>query len=326
MITGRKFFLFTVYALIVLCPSAEAQQPTKISHIGFLSVSPVGSVRTEAFRQGLRDLGYMEGRNIIVEWRSGDGSSERTAALAAELLRLKVDLIVTGGAGATRPAKAATKTVPIVMALDNDPVGSGFVTSLARPGGNITGLSSLDSVLSGKRVELLKEIVPRLSRVAVFGGSGRNTAETLNAIERSAAALGVTLQRIDVLAPNDIEPAFRAAVRGLAGAVQIQISGPILNTRGSKIIQLAVKNRLPAIYYRPTDVDAGGLAAYSANTEDLFRRAATYVDKILKGAKPGDLPVEQPTKSELVINLKTAKQIRLTIPPDVLARADRVIR
>ncbi|MGH7832880.1 MAG: ABC transporter substrate-binding protein, partial [Candidatus Binatia bacterium] len=244
-----------------------------------------------------------------------------------ELVRLKVDIIVTSGPVATRAAKKATTTIPIVMAQDIDPVGSGFVASLARPGGNITGLSTLAPEISGKRLELLKEVVPRLSRVAVLGFSTQpGNAQLVKETERAAGAFGVRLQYLDVLSPKDIETAFRAAGKGRADAVLMLVPGPIVGAQRTEIAELAVKSRLPVIYHAPVYVEAGGLMTYGVRFIDLDRRAATYVDKILKGAKPADLPVEQPIKFEFVINLKAAKQIGLTIPPNVLARADRVIR
>ena len=269
----------------------------------------------------------MEGKNIVIEYRHAEGKPDRLPALAAELVRLKVEVIVTGGGGgATRAAKEATKTIPIVMAGAVDPVGQGFVTSLARPGGNVTGLSTLTPEISGKRLELLKEIVPKLSRVAVLGTStGTATARLLKEVEPAAAAFGVKLQFLDVRGPKDIETAFRAASKGRAEGVLV-LTGPVINPQRKQIADLAAKNRLPAIFPFPEYVEAGGLMSYSANIIDLYRRAATYVDKILKGAKPADLPVEQPTKFEFIINLKAAKQIGLTIPPNVLARADKVIR
>ena len=314
--------------LFALCSSAEAQQPTKVPRIGYLTgVSlSANSARIEAFRQGLRELGYVEGKNIVIEWRSAEGKLDRLPALAAELVRLKVDVIVTAGPPATRAAKEATITIPIVMAQDTDPVGNGFVASLARPGGNITGLSTLAPEISGKRLELLKEIVPRLSRVAVLGTSTHpGNAQALRELELAAEAFGVQLQYLDVLGPKDIETAFRAASKGRADAVLV-LASPILNSQRTQVADLAVKNRLPAIYRQSEYVEAGGLMTYGVNLTDLFRRAATYVDKILKGAKPADLPVEQPTKFEFIINLKAAKQIGLTIPPNVLVRADRVIK
>ncbi len=307
---------------------AEAQQPAKVPRIGFLATTPLSAnlARIEAFRQGLRELSYVEGKNIVIEWRSAEGKADRLPALLDELVRLKVDVIVTAGPATTRAAKEATSTIPIVMAQVGDPVGSGFVASLARPGGNITGLSTLAPELSGKRLELLKEVVPRLARVAVFGTSTNpDTAQSLKEIELAAGAFKVQLQYLDVLDPKDIETAFRAASKGRAGAV-LMLGNPVATSQRTQITDLAVKNRLPAIYDRPEFVEDGGLMTYGVSQNDLFRRAATYVDKILKGRKPADLPVEQPTKFELIINLKAAKQIGLTIPPSVLARADKVIK
>jgi putative ABC transport system substrate-binding protein len=316
-----------VVALTVFGVRAEAQQPTKVPRIGFLGgVAVSGTARTEAFREGLRELGYVEGKNIVIEWRSAEGKADRERAFAAELVRLKVAVIVTVGSTSTRAAKEATVTIPIVMAQDPDPIGNGFVASLARPGGNITGLSNLGPELSGKRLELLKEVVPKLTRVAVFGTSSfPGNAQILRETELAAGALTVQLQYIDVLDPKDIETAFRAASKARAEAVLV-LAGPVFTSQRTQLAALAVKNRLPAIYYATEFVEDGGLMTYGANRADLARRAATYVDKILKGAKPADLPVEQPTKFEFIINLKAAKQIGLTIPPNVLARADRVIR
>jgi putative ABC transport system substrate-binding protein len=328
MNTKKLVGLALVALLFALCFSAEAQQPGKGPRIGFLfNISPsVVSARIEALRQGLRELGYVEGKNIVSEWRSTEGKTDRLPALAAELVRLKVDVIVTSGPAATRAAKEATNTIPIVMAFDDDPVGSGFVASLARPGGNITGLSTLAPEISGKQLELLKETVSRLSRVAVLGTSTRpGTKQALKEMELAAGALTVQLQYLDIRDPKDIETAFRAASKGRADAAVV-LGSPILNSHRTQIAELAAKRRLPAMYARPEYVEDGGLMTYGVNINDLFHRAATYVDKILKGAKPADLPVEQPTKFELVINLKAAKQIGLTIPPNVLARADRVIR
>jgi putative ABC transport system substrate-binding protein len=320
-----------VYVLPVLILAtihfAEAQQSAKVHRIGYLTAdsrSAHADVRAEAFREGLRELGYVEGRNIVIEWRQAEGKRDRLPALAAELVRLKVDVIVTGGPTATRPVKAATTTIPIVMTQDSDPVGTGFIASLARPGGNITGLSNLAQEISGKRLELLKEIVPKLSRVAVLGMSTNpGNSQSLRETELAAGAFGVQIQYLDARDSKDIEAALRTASKGRADAVLV------LNFPGdvSRVIpDLAVKNRLPAIYYNSTIVDNGGLMSYGASITDLDRRAATYVDKILKGAKPAELPVEQPTKFEFIINLKAAKQIGLTIPPNVLARADRVIK
>jgi ABC-type uncharacterized transport system substrate-binding protein len=318
-------FLVVLLAVAVI---AQAQQPTKIPRIGYLTNAFLSALeaRTEAFRQGLRELGYVEGKNIVIEYRSAEGKPDRLPALAAELVRLKVDVIVTTGASVTRAAKEATVTIPIVMTNDNDPVGNRFVASLARPGGNITGLVTLSPELSGKRLELLKETVPRLSRVAVFGTSTTpGNAQVLKETELAAGALGVKLQYLDVLGPKDIETAFRAASKKRAEAVLL-LGSPVLNSQRTKLAELAVKSRLPAIYNFLEFVEAGGLMTYGVSRNDLARRAATYVDKILKGAKPADLPVEQPTKFEFIINLKAAKQIGLTIPPNVLVRADRVIK
>jgi putative ABC transport system substrate-binding protein len=305
---------------------AEAQQPTKVPRIGFLAtVSPSTiSDRVEAFRQGLGELGYVEGKNIVIDWRYAEGKPE--SEVAAELVRLKVDVIVTAGPAGTGPAKKATSTIPIVMTQDPDPVGNGFVASLARPGGNITGLSMLSPEISGKQLELLKEIVPWLSRVAVLGTSTRpGNAQSLREMELAAGTFGVRLQYLDVLRSKDIETAFRAASKGRAEAVLV-LQSRVFNSHRTQVVDLAVKSRLPAIYPQTEYTEAGGLMHYGAKTADLFRRAATYVDKILKGRKPADLPVEQPQKFEFIINLKAAKQIGLTIPPNVLARADRVIR
>jgi putative ABC transport system substrate-binding protein len=324
-----RVFGFVLFAMLfALCFSAEAQQPKKVPRIGFLGAASMSanSARIEAFRQGLRELGYMEGKNIVIEWRSAEGKSDRLPALAAELVNLKVNVIVTGGPTQTRAAKAATSTIPIVMTNDGNPVGDGFVASLARPGGNITGLSTLAPELSGKRLEILREVVVKLSRVAILGSSTRpDNAQSLKDAELAAGAFKVQLQYLDVLGPKDIKTAFRAASKGRADAVLTLPSGRISSER-TQIAKFAVKNRLPVIWHESRSVEAGGLMSYGVNRADLDRRAATYVDKILKGAKPADLPVEQPKKFEFIINLKAAKQISLTIPPNVLARADRVIR
>jgi putative ABC transport system substrate-binding protein len=314
--------------LVVTGAVAQAQQPKKVPRIGYLSGASLSAnaARIEAFRQGLRELGYVEGKNIVIEWRSAEGKLDRLPSLAAELVRLKVDIIVTAGSTATRPAKEATSTIPIVMTQDPDPVGTGFVASLARPGGNITGLSSLAPEISGKQLELLKETIPKLSRVAVLGTSTRpGNAQSLKEVELAAKAFRVKLQYLDVLSAKDIETAFRAASKGRADAVLVLPSGVFADHR-TVIAELAIKNRLPAIYFRSEFVEDGGLMSYAASFTDMDRRAATYVDKILRGRTPADLPVEQPMKFEFVINLKAAKQIGLTIPPNVLVRADRVIR
>ena len=314
--------------LLLTVSLAQAQQPTKVPRIGYLTTVSLSAIsaRIEAFRQGLRELGYMEGKNIVIERRFAEGKLDRLPELAAELVHLKVDIIVTTGPSPTRAAKQATSMIPIVMAQDSDPVGNGFVASLARPGGNITGLSTLAPELNGKRLELLKEIVPKLSSVAVLGTSTNpGNAQQLREVELAAGALKVKLQHLDVLDPKDIETAFRAASKGRADAVLV-LASPVFVNKRTEIVELAVKSRIPAIYHRPDFVEDGGLMTYGVNFTDLDRRAATYVDKILKGRKPADLPVEQPMKFEFIVNLQAAKRIGLTIPPNVLARADRVIK
>ena len=324
------FKLTVIIATLMGCVGmAHAQQPTKIPRIGYLTNTSLstGAANIESFRQGLRDLGYVEGKNIVIERRSGEGNRDRQRALAVELVRLKIDVIVASGSGDIRAAKEATATIPIVMVQSGDPVGSGVVASLARPGGNITGLSTLRPELSGKRLELLREIVPRLSRVAAFGSSTTaDHAQVLKELDLAAGAFGVKLQYLDVLSPKDVETAFHAAIKARADAVLLMSSGPLISSQRLRITELAVKNRLPVMYERAAEVEAEGLMSYGVSVTDLYRRAATYVDKILKGTKPADLPVEQPTKFEFVINLKAAKQIGLTIPPNVLARADKVIK
>jgi len=318
----------SVVLFVGVVEMAQAQQPKKIPRIGYLTAVSLSAnaARIEALRQGLRELGYVEGKNIIIEWRGADEKPDRLPALAAELVRLKVEVIVSGGPTVTRPVKEATTTIPIVMTFDNDPVGSGFVAGLARPGGNITGLSTLAPDIGGKQLELLKEIIPRLTRVAVIGTSTQaGNAQSLNEIEVAAGALKVQRQYLDIKDHKDIETAFQAARKGHADAVLVLIS-PVIFSQRKQIADLAATNRLPAIYPWPEFVEDVGLMSYGVRVTDLDRRAATYVDKILKGAKPGDLPVQQPTKFELVINLKAAKQIGLTIPPNVLARADKVIK
>jgi ABC-type uncharacterized transport system substrate-binding protein len=323
-----KFTFMLGFLLLALSLPARAQQPAKLPRIGYLDAASISSeaARNRAFRQGLGELGYVEGKNIVIEWRSAEEKPDRLPALAAELVRLKVDVIVTSGSSVTRAAKAATHTIPIVMAQDNDPVGNGFVASLARPGRNITGLATLAPEISGKRLELLKEIVPKISRVAVLGtSSAPSNTQNLKETELAAGAFGMKLQYLDVLSPKDIETAFQAAGKERADAV-LALGGFVLASQRAQIAVLAVKSRLPVISWRSDFVEAGGLMSYGVSLLDLDRRAATYVDKILKGAKPADLPVAQPTKFELVINLKAAKQIGLTISPNVLARADRVIK
>ena len=309
--------------VLVFGVAAEAQQATKIPRIGYLGGD---TARRDAFRQGLRELGYVEGKNIIIEYRSSEGKIDRVREFAVELVRLNVDVIVTGGPQVTRVAKEATVTLPIVMTQDIDPVGNGFVASLARPGGNITGLATLSPEVSGKRLELLKEIIPRLSRVAVLGTSTTpGNVQQLRETEVAAAAAGIRHQYVEVLSPKDIDTAFRMATRERADA-GLALASPVLFSQRTQLAELAVKSRLPTIFGSSEYAEVGGLMAYGVNFPDLYRRAATYVDKILKGAKPADLPVEQPTKFELLINLKAAKQIGLTIPPNVLVRADKVIK
>ena len=324
----RKLFSIVVCALLIaLCPSADAQQSNKVAQIAFLggTGTPVWSSRIDSLRQGLRQLGYVEKKNIMIMYRPLEELNP-ISTLRAELARLKIDVIVTAGSSATRAAKEAGLTIPIVMAQDPDPVGNQFVASLARPGGNITGLSSLAADLSGKRLELLKEILPKIARVVVFGTSTfPGNAQALKEMELAAGTLGVKLQFVDVLTPKDIETAFREADKEHADAA-IAIGGFVLSSQLTPIVETAAKRRLPVMYHQREYVEAGGLVSYGVSVADLYRRAATYVDKILKGAKPADLPVEQPTKYEMLINLKPAKQIGLTIPPNVLARADKVIR
>jgi putative ABC transport system substrate-binding protein len=330
-IQNRKWLALSVIAFVIVTacgPIAQAQQTGKVPRIGYLfnTTPSVAALRVEAFRQGLRELGYVEGKNIVLESRYSEGKIDRLHALVAELVRLKAEVIVASGPTVTHAAKEATKTLPIVFTQEGDPVASGFVASFARPAGNITGLSTFGPELSGKRLELLKEIVPRLSRVAILGTSTiEDHARFLVEHEPAAGALRLQLQYLDVLSSKDIETAFRAATKGHADALLV-LAGPVLTPQRTQVVELAAKSGLPAIYNFSAFVDAGGLMTYGLSQSDLSRRAATYVDKILKGANPGDLPVEQPAKFELVINLKAAKQIGLMIPPNVLARADKVIR
>jgi ABC-type uncharacterized transport system substrate-binding protein len=315
-------FAWLVTPLLLACVHlAQAQQPKKIPRIGFLSIPAAAEAPYESFRQGLHDLGYIEGQNIAIENRAVDLKRDRAPDLVAELLRLKIDVIVTGDPAVAKIAKTLTTTVPILIVGAGDPVATELVASLARPGGNITGLSVVQ--LGGKRLEILKETFPKISRVAVLWNPTTNTwrKET----EAAAQALGVQLQSLEVRGPDDLERVFQAAMRERAGGLLV-VRNPVTGSHRKRIADLALKNRIPAIYGERDFVEAGGLLSYGTSVPDLFRRAAVYVDKILKGAKPADLPVEQPTKFELVINLKTAKQLGLTIPPNVLARADRVIK
>ena len=310
---------------------AQAQQPKKVSRIGYLSAAdPAGeSTRSEAIRLALREIGYIEGQNIAIEYRYGEGKRDRLPELAAELVRLKVDIIVVaGGDPLIRAAKNATKTIPIVMVgVGIDPVEAGFVESLARPGGNVTGLTNLSRELGGKRLELLKEAVPKLARVAVLYDPALpvSVREVKEVLPVAARALGLTLQPWEVRAADDFEKVFAALSKERPDGLYVP-AGPLMTANEKRIVGFALKSRLPSMYGSREAVDAGGLMYYGADLADSYRRVAYFVDRILKGAKPADLPVEQPTKFELVINLKTAKQIGLTIPQSVLYRADRVIK
>ena len=317
--------------LLALCSVVQAQQPKKVPRIGFVSSSGgpnnFGPL-VEAFRRGLRDLGYIEGKNILVEYRYIEGNPDRIPGLVAELVQLKVDVLVATAPPAIREAKQASKTIPIVMVTTQDPVATGVVDSLARPGGNISGLTNLTQDLSGKRLELLKEVIPSISRVGVLTvAAPAGLGSALKEYEVAAHALKIPIQTLQVIrGPNpDLEGAFREARKGRVSAL-IVTRNAVLTPHTKRIVDLAIKNRLPSMHEVSDRVEAGGLMSYGANEGEIYRRAAVYVDKILKGTKPADLPVEQPTKFELVFNLKTAKQIGLTIPPNVLARADRVIR
>ncbi len=322
--------LLTIVALGILAAAlaAGAQQPGKVSRIGFLSTfSPSDVPRwRQAFRQGLRDLGYTESHNIAIEYRYAEGRPERLPDLAAELARLKVDVIVAETTPASLAAKQATTTIPIVMTIVADPLGNGLVSSLARPGGNITGLSLQLPELAAKRLQLLKEVVPRVSRVAVlWNPASPITAPQFTETEAAARALGLQLESLEVRGPDDFERAFQAATRRRAGALLVLEDFLIVSQR-TRIVAFAAKSRLPSVSGVPDFAEAGGFMVYAPNFPDISRRAATYVDRILKGAKPADLPVEQPTKFELVINLKTAKALGLAIPQSILIRADQVIQ
>jgi putative ABC transport system substrate-binding protein len=327
----RRIFLTTVAGVLVAPLTAEAQQAAKVARIGLLATNLAASPHVwGAFRQGLRDLGYVEGRSLVIEYRDAEGKFERFPALAAELVALRADVIFVGGG--TRAALAAmqvTKTIPIVFAGVADPVAIGLVTSLARPGGNVTGLSGFATELVGKCLEQLTQAVPGVGRVAVLWLPGalpeRTEKDYLKAADVAARALGVRLQVVEARGPEDLGRAFSEMTRARAGALTVLPYQLFVNER-RRLVDLAAKNRLPAVYPLREFVDAGGLMAYGWNIADLYRRAATYVDRILKGTKPADLPVEQPTKFELVINLKTAKALGLTIPPSLLGRADEVLR
>jgi len=329
MITRRVFIGGLAGGLLAAPLAAEAQEAAKVARIGWLAVNlaPNPHLR-EAFRQGLRNLGYVEGRNLVIEYRNAEGKFERLPTLAAELVALKVDVILTPGTLVALAAKQATRTLPIVFANVGDAVGSGLVTSLARPGGNVTGLSILAPELVGKCLEQLTQAVPGVSRVAVLwhpgGGVERTEKDMLKEADVAGRALGVRLQVVEARGPADFDRAFSEMTRTRAGALTV-LGSPMFFNERRRLVDLAAKNRLPTVYPWREFVDAGGLMSYGPNFADMYRRAAVYVDKILRGAQPADLPVEQPTKFELVINLKTAKGLGLTIPPSLLLRADEVI-
>jgi putative tryptophan/tyrosine transport system substrate-binding protein len=331
--TKRNLGSFAVYAMLfALCSSAEAQQPKKVPRIGYLSSQDPAreSARSEPIRLALRELGYIEGQNIAIEYRYTEGKRDRYPELLAELVRLKVDIIVAaGGSPGTRAAKNATKTIPIVMVGSGaDPVEEGLVENLARPGGNVTGITNLSRELGGKRLELFKEAVPKLARVAVLPdptsvGAMRELKEDLPI---AARALGLTIRAWEVRTADDFEKVFTALNRQRPDGLYVPGGGQLMRANEKRIANFAIKSRLPSIYGRSEAVDAGGLMSYGADLAESYRRVAYYVDRILKGAKPADLPVEQPTKFELMINLKTAKQIGVTIPQSLLYRADKVIK
>jgi putative ABC transport system substrate-binding protein len=320
---------YTLCAL--LCVSsypAEAQESKNIPRVGFLSAGAGQDDRDRlaVFREGLRELGYVEAKNILIEYRFADGKLDRLPELAAGLARLNVNIIVTAGNEAVQSAKNATQTIPIVMAFSGDPVGAGFITNLARPGGNITGLSRINIELTAKRLELLNETVPKATRIAVlFNQEGRVPMLALKEAQGAAQRFGLQIQALEMKTPQDIESAFRSAGKERAGAI-MTLPGGFTGFYRTRIVNLAVKSRLPGMYNNARFVEDGGLMSYASDQREEFRRASLYVDRILKGAKPGDLPVEQPTKFDLLINLKAAKEIGVMIPANVLARADKVIR
>jgi putative ABC transport system substrate-binding protein len=328
-VVSNSVFRCTLCALLfALCSLVSAQQPARSPRIGILAPLSASffSARLEAFRQRLRELGYVEGKNIVIEIRYADGKLERMSDLAAELVQLKVDVIVTAGPGILAAKKAST-TIPIVFGAASDPVGAGIVSSLARPGGNITGLSNIAQDLDGKRLELLKEAFPKVARVALLWDPGTPRGNlSLTEMEAAAKALGVKLQSLSVRGIDDFESVFARAKKDGVQEALITTPSPVISTAQRQVLDFAAKNRLPAMYTDSEFVEAGGLMSYAANYADLFRRAADFVDKILKGTKPADLPIDQPKKFDFIINLKTAKQIGVTIPPNVLARADRVIK
>jgi ABC-type uncharacterized transport system substrate-binding protein len=329
---GTASSLLITVGLVAFAVIAEAQQPKKVARIGYLlALDPASeSTRFEGIRLALRELGYIEGQNIAIEHRYAEGKRDRAPELASELVRLKVDIIlVAGGDTWIRAAKNATKTIPIVMTgQGSDPVEAGFVQSLARPGGNVTGITNLNRELGGKRLELLKEAVPKVARVAVLYDPALpgSVLEVKEVLPVAARALGLTIQLWEIRDADGFERVFAALSNDRPDGLYVPASGPLIRASGKRIAGFALKSRLPSMYNYRQAVDAGGLMSYDADLADGYRRVATYVDKILKGAKPADLPVEQPTKFELVINLKTAKQIGVTIPPNVLARANKIIK
>ena len=327
MITRRGFVMAAAGAIVAVPRTIGAQPAGKTYRIGIVEPvsAPLNAANLDAFRRGLRELGYVEGQNIVLEYRSADGHQDKFPELATELVRLNVDVILTTGTPAALAVKRATATIPVVIAGAGDPVGSGIVASLARPGGNVTGVSAFNVEIYAKRVELLKELVPKLARIAgLFNMGNPVLPRQWKEVERAAQALGIRPQLLDVRRPEDLGRAFEAATRQRAGALVVALDG-LTQANRRAIVDLAAKHRLPAIYGAEEFVRAGGLMSYATNRPDLYYRVASYVDKILKGAKPGDLPVEQPTKFELLINLKAARVIELTIPKPLLARADDVI-
>jgi len=321
-------YLFLINAVLAGAAIAEAQQPVKIPRIGYLSAnsSSADSIRVEAFRQGLRTLGHVEGQNVAIEYRYTDGNSERLPDAAADLVRLKVDVLIAITPAAALAAKNATRSIPIVFASVSDPVAFGLVDSLARPGENITGFTGIAAVLAGKRLEMLKETIPKLSRVAMlWNPQDPGSTQQWKESQLPARELSLQLHSMEVSSADKFEGSFKEAVKARSVALAV-MSSPLTNSYQKRIADLATKNRLPAIYPRGDFVENGGLMSYGPDQTEPFRRAAVFVDKILKGTKPADLPVEQPMKFEFVVNLKTAKQIGLTIPPNVLVRADKVIR
>jgi putative ABC transport system substrate-binding protein len=330
LVGARIFFVALCVTLFALCSPASAQQPTKVPRIGILFIGGRDQPHLEAFKQGLRERGYTEGKNIVLDYRYAEGKVDRLASLAAELVQLNVDVIVTTSGNSARAARGATKTIPIVLTTGADPVKTGLAESLSKPGGNVTGLSIVEEDLSGKRVEILKETFPKMTRVAYlwnpvavdYSTSGNLSYDQ---VEKATKALGVQLLSYKVRTLADIEKAFADMPKVRPQALLV-LQSPLMTLHSKRIVELALKHRRPGMYPTRQFVEESGLMAYGPLIGDLYYRAATYVDKILKGAKPADLPIEQPTKFDLIINLKTAKQVGVTIPPNVLARADRVIR